>query len=251
MLEPDGFLGGRLRLLQPPRGAHRAGTDAVLLAGLLAPEPSMLVYDIGAGTGAVGLACARMHGCRVALVERDPELAELARGNIARNAIAGACVIVADMFDPGAKRRAAGLLAETADIVLTNPPYFGAARHRPSPNPQKASAHDLAGGDLDAWIRACTDVLRPDGRLGLVHRADALPECLDALRGRFGGVAIRPVHPRADRPAIRILLHAVKGSRASLSLLPALILQEDTGRFMPEADALHRGEAWSSPGDAG
>ncbi|MFD0938753.1 methyltransferase, partial [Methylobacterium trifolii] len=39
--EPDGFLGGRLRLIQPPRGAHRAGTDAVFLARLVAPEAGM------------------------------------------------------------------------------------------------------------------------------------------------------------------------------------------------------------------
>lgn len=35
--EPDNLFGGRLRLYQPARGAHRAGTDAVLLARLIDP----------------------------------------------------------------------------------------------------------------------------------------------------------------------------------------------------------------------
>ncbi|MGW5958459.1 tRNA1(Val) (adenine(37)-N6)-methyltransferase [Methylorubrum thiocyanatum] len=244
--EPDAFLGGRLRLRQPPRGAHRAGTDAVLLARLLAPAPGDTLYDLGASTGAVGLAAARMsEACRVVLVERDPDLAALARENASSNGLAErVAVIEADVLAPGAQRRAAGLEAGCADIVLTNPPFFEAGGHRPSPVPQKASAHAFAAGGLDLWLRTCADLLRPGGRLGLIHRADALPACLDALRGRFGDCAVRPVHARGDRPAIRVLIAAVKGSRAPCQLLPPLVLQDEAGRFTPEAEALHRGTPW-------
>lgn len=244
--EPDAFLGGRLRLRQPPRGAHRAGTDAVLLARLLAPAPGATLYDLGASTGAVGLAAARMsEACRVVLVERDPDLAALARENASSNGLAErVAVIEADILAPGAQRRAAGLEAGGADIVLTNPPFFEAGGHRPSPVPQKASAHAFAAGGLDLWLRTCADLLRPGGRLGLIHRADALPACLDALRGRFGDCAVRPVHARSDRPAIRVLIAAVKGSRAPCQLLPPLVLQDEAGRFTPEAEALHRGAPW-------
>ncbi|KAB7785089.1 tRNA1(Val) (adenine(37)-N6)-methyltransferase [Methylorubrum populi] len=244
--EPDAFLGGRLRLRQPPRGAHRAGTDAVLLARLLVPAPGATLYDLGASTGAVGLAAARMsEACRVVLVERDPDLAALARENASANGLAErVAVIEADVLAPGAQRRAAGLEAGCADIVLTNPPFFEAGGHRPSPVPQKASAHAFAAGGLDLWLRTCADLLRPGGRLGLIHRADALPACLDALRGRFGDCAVRPVHARGDRPAIRVLIAAVKGSRAPCQLLPPLVLQDEAGRFTPEAEALHRGTSW-------
>ena len=57
---PDAFLGGILRLHQPQRGAHRAGTDAVLLARWLAPAVGERLCDVGAGTGAVGLVCAAL-----------------------------------------------------------------------------------------------------------------------------------------------------------------------------------------------
>lgn len=245
--EPDAILGGLLRLHQPPRGAHRAGTDAVLLARLLAPASRDRVCDVGAGTGAVGLACARLApGIDMTLVERDADLAALARDNAVLNGIA-ARVIEADMLAPAAARHEAGLGPDVFDVVLTNPPFFEGAAHRPSPHPGRASAHALPVGGLDAWIRACTAILRPDGRFGLIHRADALPACLEALRGRFGAVAIRPVHARAEAPAIRILVTAVKGSRAAASLLPALVLQGPDGGFTPEAEALHRGRAWPKP----
>jgi tRNA1(Val) A37 N6-methylase TrmN6 len=97
---------------------------------------------------------------------------------------------------------------------------------------------------LDAWIRACTAILRPGGRLGLIHRADALTACLDALKGRYGSLAIRSVHARAETPAIRILIRATKGSRAAPCLLPPLVLHDPDGGFTPEAEALHRGAPW-------
>lgn len=243
-LEPDLFLGGRLRLLQPPRGSHRAGTDAVLLARLITPGTGDVVVDVGAGTGAVGLACGILASdCRIVLVERAPELAEMARRNADLNGLAHRVAIVtADVLAAGVERRAAGLVPDSADILLTNPPYFEAGRHRSSPDPGKATAHDFPAGGLERWLRTCTVLLRPGGRLGLVHRADALPACLDALRNRFGAVAIRPVHARAERPAIRVLIRAVKGSRAPLELLPPLVLQDSDGRFTRDADALHRGD---------
>jgi tRNA1(Val) A37 N6-methylase TrmN6 len=242
---PDAFLGGILRLHQPQRGAHRAGTDAVLLARWLAPAAGERFCDVGAGTGAVGLACAALNpGSRPTLVERDPDLAGLARANAALNGL-DATVIEADMLAPAAERRAAGLEPDSFDLVLTNPPFFTEGRHRPSPHPGKATAHTFPEGSLDLWIRACTTILRPGGRFGLIHRADALPACLEALKGRYGGIAMRPVHARAEAPAIRVLIAATRGSRAAPSLLPPLVLHgSDLKTFTPEAEALHRGAPW-------
>ena len=229
LAEPDLWLDGRLRLRQPPRGAHRAGTDALLLARLIDPPDGACVYDLGAGTGAVGLAIAATHpGCRVVLVERDAALAALAHRNVDENGLADQVVVVeADLLAPASERRAAGLEAGRADIVVTNPPYFDAARHRPSPIPGKAAAHSFAADGLDRWMRASVDLLKRNGRLGLIHRADALPECLTAFGNRFGGIAVRPVQARAGEPAIRILVTATKGSRAPFALLSPLILQDD------------------------
>lgn len=240
----DPWLGGRLRLRQPPRGAHRAGTDAVLLSRLLAPGPGALVCDLGSGPGAVGLAVASLHpGCRVVLVENDAGFADLARANAALNGLAGRVLILeADILAGGAARHAAGLVPAMADIVLTNPPFFDRARHRPSPIAERRVAHSFGGDDLDTWMRTGVDVLKDGGRLGLIHRADALHPCLDALRNRFGDLAIRPVHARADRPAIRILITATKGSRGPTDLLPPLVLQTADGRFTTDVEALHRGE---------
>ncbi|MFD1300594.1 tRNA1(Val) (adenine(37)-N6)-methyltransferase [Methylobacterium marchantiae] len=243
---PDLWLGGTLSLYQPPRGAHRAGTDAALLSRLLTPGPDAVIVDIGAATGAVGLAAASYEPtAKVILVERDADLVDLAVRNIQENGLSSRVgMIAADVLSPES-RRAAGLRPNMADLVLTNPPYFEAGRHRPSPIAGKASAHTFAGDDLESWVKACLDILKPGAPLGLIHRADALPDCLAAMHRRFGGITVRPVQARAAQPAIRVLVTAIKGSRAPFSLKPPLILHGDDGAMTPEADALHRGMPWS------
>src|ERR1700761_5874540 len=77
----DAFLGGQLRLRQP-RSGHRAGHDAILLSAATPAQSGDRVVDFGAGVGAAGLALARrVPTIELLLVEIDPDLAGLARGN--------------------------------------------------------------------------------------------------------------------------------------------------------------------------
>jgi tRNA1(Val) A37 N6-methylase TrmN6 len=239
----DRLLDGRVRLLQPRRG-HRAGSDAVLLAGAVEPDAGDTLVDLGAGTGAVGLAlAARSEAAEVVLVERDPALADLCWRNIELNGLQGrARAVEADILALP-KRCAKGLVPAGADLVVTNPPFLEAGRSRASPDPGRAAAHHLPKDGLQRWLGVAADLLRAKGRLALIHRADALADCLRHLERGFGGIVVKPVHPRAGEAAIRIILVAVRASRAPLRLASPLLLHGPDGRFTPEANALHRGEA--------
>jgi len=239
---PHGFLGGRI-VLRQGAGGHRAGTDAVLLAAAVEPAQTGLVVDAGAGAGAVGLmAAARAPRAVVRLVEIDPESAQLARDNIALNGLEERVeAIEADLLSYPA-RLSAGLANETADVVLTNPPFLAAGRARVSPDARRALAH-VAAAPLAEWTRACLSLLAPGGVFVMIHRADALAECLAAVDGRLGALCVLPVLPRAGEAATRLLLRGVKGSRAPLTLCAPLILHESDGAFMPAAAALHAGAA--------
>ena len=123
----DGFLGGQLRLRQP-KGGHRAGHDAILLAAATPARSGDRVVDLGAGVGAAGLAVARrVRGIDLVLVEIDPAMAELARNNAGANAIM-AEVVILDVEADAPAFAAAGLAPDSADVVLMNPP-FSAAVH--------------------------------------------------------------------------------------------------------------------------
>lgn len=235
----DTLLDGRVRLRQLKRG-HRAGTDAVLLAASAAAAPGETVADVGAGTGAVGLMiAARVPDVRLVLVERATALAALCRENLALNGLSDrGRVVEADVL--GA--RAPDLPTGEAHLVVTNPPFLERGRSRRSPDAARAAAHELPEGGLALWLSACARMLRPDGRLALIHRADRIDEVLRALPRGFGGIALRFVHPRADAAATRVLVGARKGSRAPLSVAPPLVLHENA-RFTEEAGAMHRGRA--------
>jgi tRNA1(Val) A37 N6-methylase TrmN6 len=243
----SGFLGGRLQLAQALRG-HRVGMDAALLAAAAPREVEGLLLDAGAGVGAVGLAAARLAPrLEVGLIEIAPAATAMARRNIALNGLeARARLYEADLLSPAA-RREAGLVDETAAFVLTNPPFHAAGRVRVSPDPGRALAH-VAAAPLGDWTRACLALLAPGGGFAMIHRADALGECLAALEGRLGALRILPVAPRAGAAAGRIVVSGVKGSKAPLALLAPLVLHEADGAFTPLADAIFRGEA-SLPGN--
>ncbi|MBR0703498.1 methyltransferase [Bradyrhizobium diazoefficiens] len=222
----DAFLGGQLRLKQK-RFGHRAGHDAILLAAATEARTGDRVVDFGAGVGTAGLALARrIPGIRLSLVEIDPELAELARDNAAANAIA-AETIVLDVTGDAQGFASHGLSPDSVDVVLMNPPFNDPARHRGSPDRLRHTAHVATEETLHAWVHAARRILRSNGVLTLIWRADGIADVLEALSRGFGSLAILPVHGEAGRPAIRVLVRAVKGGRAPTRLLPGLMLNDE------------------------
>jgi tRNA1(Val) A37 N6-methylase TrmN6 len=224
----DLFLGGQLRLCQPKSG-HRAGHDAMLLAAATSARPGDLVVEFGAGVGAAGLAVARRTGgITLVLVEFDDALARLARDNAVRNAI-DARVLEIDAASPGSAYATVGVPPGSADVVLMNPPFNDRARHRASPDPSRASAHMADKGTLERWVDSARRLLKSGGALTLIWRADAIAEVLAALGRGFGSLAIQPVHADAARPAIRVLVRAVKGGKAPARILAGAMLNDESG----------------------
>lgn len=244
----DAVLGGRLVLRQPLSG-HRFGHDAILLAAAVSARAGEHAVDLGAGVGAAGLALARrVEGVAVTLVEVDPVLAALAQENAARNGLAGRVrAVCLDVAAPAAAFAAAGLGAGTAAQVLMNPP-FNTARQYPSPDRGRRLAHAGTQGTLRRFMRTATRLLRPQGALTLIWRADGLQSVLAALPVDFGAVTLLPVHAKPGAPAIRVLIRAVKASRAPLSLLGGLVLADAAGQPTAEAQAILRAGAALSLG---
>lgn len=244
----DAFYGGRFHLLQPKGRGFRAGLDALLLAAAIPADASGRAADIGSGSGAASFALAcRCPGLAVRLVERNPAVADLARAGAALDANRGIssrlAVTEADILGGRAAREAAGLPDGGFDVVLTNPPFYPEA-YRRSPDPLRAEALAMAGEDfLARWVRAAAALLRPQGWFAMIARPESLAEIAVAARNRLGDLRVMPVHPRADRPAIRVLIRARKGSRAPLSLMPPLVLHGEEGELTEAARRIAAGEA--------
>lgn len=237
----DAFLGGALQILQPKRG-YRAGLDAVLLAAAVAARDGEHALDAGSGVGVAGLALARrLSGMRVTLVERDAQAADLARSNIERNGLGARVTLVqADLTRPLSEAGDLASAVASFDHVLANPPYYTEGHGTAAGDVQKAAANAMPDGALDRWVQFMAAMTRPGGTATLIHRADALSALLNALAGRFGGALVLPVHPREGEPASRVLVQAIKGSRAGLELLPGLVLHAAGHGFRADVEAVLR-----------
>ena len=237
----DAFLGGQLTLTQPAKG-FRAGLDSVLLAAAVDTAQGNLL-DLGAGVGTAALCALTFRpGLRATLVEADAEMAALARQNIDDNGLSSrATVLEVDVAGPGMARQAAGLAPDHYAVVIVNPPFYADGTDAA---PQRQRSRQMPVAALERWMAAAAGHATPGGEVIVVHLAAQLPVLLQCLGGRFGGITVLPLTPRAGEAAHRVLVRGTKGSRAPFRLLASRALHEAEGRqFRPEFEAIFRGEA--------
>jgi tRNA1(Val) A37 N6-methylase TrmN6 len=225
----DSLLDGRVELVQPLRG-YRVSVDTLLLAGFAAHgRRARFAVDLGAGVGAAALVLSRLGGAaRLALVEREPELADLARQNLARAELS-ADVYTTDLERSGLPRD----LAASADLVIANPPFFSPGEHRGAAHPLARSARH---GAVEPFVVAAARALTgPRGRAAFVYPARSLEALLEVSR-RSGLVLkrLRLVHANARAPA-RVALCELRLARpGGLVVEPPLFEWLEAGRRSPE-----------------
>lgn len=244
----DALLGGLIRLKQPRKG-QRASADAVMLAAAVpAQKAGARVLELGCGSG-VAMLClaARLKTLAVEGVELQPELAALCARNIAANGLAERLSVHAGDIRA---RRIAGLAPSSFDHVFANPPYFDTARHRVSPHAGRAAARAEGGeaADLGHWIAALLRYARSGGGVSLIHKAERLGDILAALAPKAGAIRVIPLWSKAGQPAKRVIVQAIKGSKAPLVLTPGLLLHRPDGSYLPAIEAvLREGAALPQP----
>jgi tRNA1(Val) A37 N6-methylase TrmN6 len=233
----DRLLGGRVVLRQPREGL-RAGHDAVLLAAAVPASPGDHVLEIGCGSGAAFLClAARVPGLVVTAVEREPELAALARENASLNGLAHrVTVIEGDIADPGL-RRALPRVAHG----FANPPFWAGGSAPPGAL-RRAATH--TGSPLAAWAACLASAVRHRGSATLILPASRMADGLRALgEAGFGSPALLPLWPRAGQPAKRVILGARRGGKGPDRVLPGLALHDGATDGAAAAAILRNGAA--------
>ncbi len=240
----DGFLGGRLRILQPRKG-FRAGSDSVLLAAAVPATAGDAVFEAGLGHGAAALCLlARVDGCHVTGVELDGRAALLAEKNAARNGLAGRLqVLRGDVREAMRQELAQWPRHGTFAHAFANPPYHQRGRTAASPHPPRAAAHAFGPDDLAAWVRVLAAMVRPRGTVSVIYPAASLDALLSAFTPHLGDIRILPLAARAQEPAGRVMVQGVKASAAPVTLLPPMVLHDKGGGYTPEAENILRNGA--------
>lgn len=243
----DHFLDHGIAVRQFAGSGHRSGLDAIMLAATAPTKFVGRAADLGAGAGVVGMAVAhRCASAQVDLFEIDPELSALSAESLAlehNGHLAGRISVqVGDIAAAADLLASAGQKAGSYDLVLANPPYNDDT-HRQSPDARRAKAHMATPATPEVWVKAAAQMLAHRGHLALILRPENLQAWLQAAQHSLGGLVILPLHPRAHKPASRVLIGAAKNSRAALKMLPPLVLHEEDGSNTPQVEEILRGRA--------
>ncbi len=241
-LTEDGFLGGRIKVLQPEKG-YRAGTDAVFLASTIPMEPGQTAFEAGFGVGVVSLClAARVAGVHITGVEIIAHNSILGKQNIKQNNLAGNIeVITGDVKDATRKARGQWPRTDTFNHVYANPPFFDEDKVTRSPLALRSAAHCFKFQDLEIWVKVMAAMAMPGGTVTMVHRADSLARILAAFTAvKLGAIHVAPLYTREGSPASRVIVQAIKASRAPLQMLPGLVMHDESNSFTQAASSIMR-----------
>lgn len=218
-LERNGY-----RIIQNPE-KFCFGMDAVLLSGFARAQAGETVLDLGTGTGILPiLMTAKTRAEHFSALEIQPESADMARRSIALNSLEDKIDIIC-----GDIKVASGIFGKAKfDVVTCNPPYMNDCHGLKNPDLPKAIARHEVLCTLEDVIRESAAVLKPGGRLYMVHRPHRLIEIITGLtRYKLEPKRMQFVHPYQAREANMVLIEAVRGGKSMLKLEhPLIVFQE-------------------------
>ncbi len=245
----DTLFHGKGALWQPKQG-YRFGIDSVLLgvsAAHLAHThpPRLRTLDACCGYKRQGLsfllAQDDLTKLEVVGLERQEELANLAQKNALHNKVEEHYkVLHKDMRELSRKKHG------VFDLILLNPPYYGAKEGFINPDPQRAQARHELHGTLGDLFQSCRAVLHKKGLMRVIYPARKLTYALtQAKRAQLHPVRMRFLHDRVHKPAYAVLLDLK--SRGSETVIEApLILRQDADTYTEQVQGMLRGERHNS-----
>ncbi len=214
-------------LSQPEKG-FRFAVDSLLLACWAADvitKPGQRLLDLGCGCGVIGFGVAfrTAQGMHLTGVDSDPEMLAAARENVAHLGIP-AQFLEADVRE---MRAHPGIDANSMDMVVCNPPWRNPGSGRMAA-PERERARFMVEGSLEDFCAAASYALTTKGRFLIVHRADALGECMAACeRAGLTPKRLRLIHSRLGEPGKLLLLEARKAAGPGMAIEPPLVLYDD------------------------
>lgn len=218
----------------------RFGTDGVLLSDFARCKKSEKVIDLCSGTGIVPfMMMAKGQVETGTALEIQPYLCRLLERSAQRNGCADRfAVLEGDLCNIRSLAKGGSF-----DTVTVNPPYEPMGRGVPGQNPHRELARREVACSLEDIIAASAYLLKPEGRLVMVHRPFRLQELMSLLsKYHFSASRLQFVlGHEGERPCL-FLLEAILRGRRELVTEPPFILHRADGEMSEELLKIYRKE---------
>ena len=222
---------GGLMLIQN-RNGFCFGIDAVLLSNYACVKKGETVLDIGTGTGVIPiLLTAKTEGSHFTGIEIQEKSVRLAKRNVQLNGLSDRVdIICGDIRDC---RELIG--SQSMDVIVSNPPYMINDHGLKGDNREKAIARHEICCTFEDIARESARILKEGGRMYLIHRPFRLADIfLSLCRHHLEPKRLRFIQSYADKEPSMMLIEALKGGRARLSVERPLVIYEGQGVYTKE-----------------
>lgn len=209
-----------MQIYQPLEG-YSYNSDTLFLYDFARPflRPKTRLLDIGAGSGILGLLCARDFEAELVMVEREAPMVRYATENARVNRLS------ATIIESGFLELDHGAL-EPFEVAISNPPFYHASVVK-SQNPSLYAARYEENLPLKALLAHLKRFLKPRGSFIFCFDAKQSDRVFFELRSHgYNAEVARFVHPRIDREATLVMIHARLDSKSPLRVLPPLFVFE-------------------------
>ncbi len=218
-------------LLYQPDSGYCYNSDSIFLYDFIDSfQPRGRMLDVGAGSGVVGLLVARDNPkVMLEAAEKQNAFVQYAQINAEVNGIAYT-MHEGDFLE---------LKDEQGfDYIVSNPPFYHEGAQR-SEDVMRHTARYNLHLPIEAFFRHARRLLKRKGHFIFCYDAKQIGLLLGALETvGLRVVDVQFVHPKVDRPASLVMIHARKESRSLAKVWPPFITF-DEDEFSPQAKAVY------------
>ena len=208
------------------------GMDPVLLSGYASIRRQDKVLDLCTGNGIIPILLAAKTGAeRIVGIEIQRDIADLAKRSVEANDLSDRVnILCADIKDAEEYYQAGAF-----DAVTCNPPYMIDNHGIKNPDSPKAIARHEILCTFDDVARVASRMLKPGGRMFLIHRPFRLTEIFETLtKYSLEPKRMKLVYPYVNREPNMVLIEAGLGGRRRLTVERPLIVYESPNCYTKE-----------------
>lgn len=233
----------KLKIIQSP-SVFAFSLDAVLLSHFTyLPIKRGNIIDLCTGNGVIPLFLSKRTQAKITGVEIQARLYDMAVRNVELNGLTDQI----EMIHGDLKDMPERLGHSRYDVVTCNPPYFKTTSiEKYNDNEHLAIARHEIYCTLDDVLRVCRHLVRPGGKVSIVHRPSRLSEIFQvANKYNLEPKRVKFVHPKKEREANIVLIEFARDGQPELKVLPPIIVYDEDGNYTEEVTKILYGEEGS------